>query len=119
MTRREVAVMNLASLRAKARERQLSLWEMRLLLQSEQTIRRREPQLSLNLSGRRSTVGVYDCCLVTPETASEHGHAPLPSLRRDAAQWRDDEPGIPGACDAKALAALRARAMKPIDRMTD
>jgi hypothetical protein len=46
---------------------------------------------------RRSTAGPRDCCLVSPETAHEHGH--------------EDNDGIPGTDDARAAAALRARAI--------
>jgi hypothetical protein len=45
---------------------------------------------------RRSTAGPRDCCLVSPETAHEHGH--------------EDDGGIPGTDDARAAAALRGRA---------
>ena len=81
--------MNLASLWAKAQHTRLSVCEVRLLRQSEREL------------GRWPTSsGPRDCCLVSPETEAQHGH-PVP----------DD---IPGLDDDKALAALRARAMKPI-----
>jgi len=47
---------------------------------------------------RRSTAGPRDCCLVSPETAHQHGH--------------EDDGGIPGPDDPIAESALKARELK-------
>lgn len=49
----------------------------------------------LQAQRRRSTAGLRDCCLVSPETAHQHGH--------------EDDGGIPGLEDTIAAAALKAR----------
>jgi hypothetical protein len=105
VTRREVAEMALASLSAKAKHTQLSVCELRLARQIER---------ELSYADRWPTTShPRSCCVVCPETAAQHGH-PLDEAALDDSPAKLNDAAVAGLDDEKAMAALRARAMKEI-----